>query len=98
MVVPYTPMIDLARPYVGQCAQIVSGPYIGNTNVYPDEHYDIGINVTPSKNATWWWVKHLMPIDPPEEVKDEEANDHSKKPEASRKSPTRNRSLQSETT
>ncbi len=73
MVVPHNPMIDMAKPYVGHCSQILSGPHLGADNgVAPDVHYDIGININPKSRQTYWWVKHLMPIDPPEEVKNEE--------------------------
>ena len=98
MIVPYKPMITMARPFIGQCAQIVDGPYPSPMPVDPNEHWDIGININPNSSETWWWVKHLMPIDPPEEVRDEEtADDHPKKSKAPHQSKKRNRSLQPET-
>jgi hypothetical protein len=57
---------------VGQSSQILAGPFYSPLAVAPNEHWDIGINVNASKSATWWWVNHLMPIDPPEEVRNEE--------------------------
>lgn len=88
VIVPCKPMIQIARTYIGQCCKVASGPHHGyHFGLDPDEHWELeGVNIS-HKDRTFWWTKHLMPIDPPDEVKDEEtADDHTTKSKTPHKS------------
>lgn len=60
------------RKYVGRAATVVNGP-LPSLNPFapyrPDEYYEL--DISPGSRA---WVKILMPLNPPDEVKNEETD------------------------
>lgn len=79
MIVPYHPMARTCKALVGQTATILSGPHKApeGSSTPPDQHYVLDLSPCNARKGIHfgWWVKHLMPLDPDEAIKDEEHSD-----------------------